>query len=478
MQLPSPSWPPPPCPHGSVWADCARCRPRLDSLGWALLGDPTAVAAGLGCGGFQEQLLAWAGGAPPKDAAAAAFRGHAAACATCRVDLLAAQAALAALDPGLPLPADAPSLPEADLSFLRAGPGSGPEQEPGLRATLVPPDPAHHRRAWGWAAAGLLLLLLVLSRTAGLWGEWDSAVFGPGAESDVRVPQVSEGLTTPAGAPRGGISLPTTAGRLSGKATADHRSSKATVAPTRPTPRATPALSGLLARPPQPTPPATQALPPTAVALDPAPEPDESEPDEAPSVAASPISSPWPQQAVALCALQGFGPDAGLFNPACGPYRDAAAFDLFRIHVAIGGRWRFDTCENSGGLDTVLALYPAGGFDPAEPCRNLLAAADDGCGAQAALTVELPPGDYLLLLSEQSGDLSAPYRLGVSAPVGQDVCPRVVPTPEPSAAASATIGAPTPTALPATPAGSTPTAVLVTPAAPTSTAGVEAPGLR
>ncbi len=370
----------------------------------------------------------------------AAVHGHAAACADCRAELLAAEAALAALDPALPLPADAPTLPEPDLGFLR----------PGAEPSSDRPTPARRRAVWAWAAAALLLGLVLL-RAGGPWRSGETTVPGAGGAGAV--------AGTPGARP--GASPERTAGR-GDLAAARAGSSAAASASGRPTSTTLPAglptvpAAAVGRRPtlvaPRPTPTAGQAPEPTlAAALPVEPqEPEEPDPTATPTV----LPPPVPEQA--LCALQGFGPDAGLFDPACGPFRSAAAFDLYRIHVSIGGAWRFDTCENSGGLDTVLALYPDGGFDPLAPCRKLLAAADDGCGPQAVLAVELAPGDYVLLISEQTGDLSAPYRLGVSGPAGQDVCPRVLPFERPPMSPAPSATAPAPTALGPTPAAATP----------------------
>lgn len=417
------------CPHGVAPAICPACRPRLERLGLALLEGHEDEWS---CAQFLAAVAALGGTLPEVRGASADdahLLGHASRCAACAADLAAAQGALAGLlDPEAALP---PRIPEFDLSFLRP-------------PIALSPALGSRRVMAGLALAALAFLLAWLGR------DRLAGTSGPGrrAALDLTSPTVRDAQWAPTSLTRGsGVATRLATDSLDGDAT-----------PTLPSPATQGAASRLAVKPsgavgatrpalasPEPA-PATAQMPsatPAAQVTEPE-EPDE--PDERPSP--SPTVAPPPATAFVSCALHAFGPQSGLFTGRCGPFRSAAAYDLYRVTVSQAGRWTFDTCEDGGGLDTVLVLYPAGGFDPTAPCQGILAAADDGCGSLSRLTVDLAAGAYLLLVSEQSGDLSDHYRLGVEAPAGNDACPRAVDDPPTAVPVS-----PSPPALPSPTAG-------------------------
>lgn len=436
------------CPHGVAPAVCLACRPHLERLGRALLEGHEDEWS---CAQFQAVVAARGGnlseiGAPSSDDAH--LLAHVARCEVCAADLAVARGALAGLlDPGAALP---PGLPEFDLSFLRPASPLAPRFGP--RRLMV-----------GLALGALALLLTWL----GLDGRAGS---GPGGGPATRLTSLAsprarqEADSTahgPAAAP-----LVVTEGPGSGPTALP----PAPATRAAPRPARSPAAAVVAARPALASP--ESAPIPSATSAAQAPE--EEEPDE-PAEPPIPTATAAPAMAYVSCALHAFGPQAGLFAGRCGPYRSAAAYDLYRVTVSQAGRWTFDTCEDGGGLDTVLTLYPAGGFDPATPCQGILAFDDNGCGGLSRLTVDLAPGVYLLLVSEQSGDLSDHYRLGVEAPAGNDACPRVADGPSTAVPVS-----PSPTVQPSPTAGAEvvqppeataePQPGVSTPVAPTATA--------
>lgn len=416
------------CPHGVAPATCPACRPRLERLGLALLEGHEDEWS---CAQFLAAVAALGGTLPELRGASADdahLLGHASRCAACAADLAAARGALAGLlDPGAALP---PSIPEFDLSFLRPTAAASPAI--GLR-----------RVSAGLALAALVLLLTWLGHDQLL------GLSGPGrrAAPDLARPTVQDAPSAPASLARGSsaaarvlIASPDSGATPtpSAQALPGTSSPRLAVKPSG----AVGATGSALASPD----PALATAPiPSATPAGQVTEPEEpDEPDEPPPLTATPP----PATALVSCALHAFGPQSGLFTGRCGPYRSAAAYDLYRVSVSQAGRWSFDTCEDGGGLDTVLVLYPAGGFDPAAPCQGILASADDGCGGLSRLTVDLAAGTYLLLVSEQSGDLSDHYRLGVEAPAGNDACPRAV-----DGSPTAVPTSPSPPALPSPTAG-------------------------
>ncbi len=413
------------CPHGATPATCVVCVRRLERLGLALV---QGHADEISCAQFLSRLTE--GSSLPLSIDVdddALMAGHAARCSSCAADLDAARGALAVLS-GAQAPRP-PSIPDFDLSFLRS-PSADPTQPVGKRAAV-----------WlGLAAVALLLLS---------WQGWARPAepsAGNGrlpaavpmqessrdtAPSSTAAPTMTSGpMTTAPAGPSGGRPGATAAvgqqpsPRLLERAAAAHTAaigeeSTVVVAPT-------PSVAPL---------PETTPLPPPETE-----EPDATEP------LPSPTNAPLQPGSVS-CALHAFGPRAGLFRTGCGPFRSATAFDLYQVTVNEPGRWTFDTCEGSGGLDTLLVLYPAGGFDPTTPCQRILEANDDGCGSLSRLTVDLGVGRYLLLVSEQSGDLSDHYRLGVEAPMGNDACPRIAPRSTPLVETSPPPALPSETAI-------------------------------
>jgi len=49
--------------------------------------------------------------------------------------------------------------------------------------------------------------------------------------------------------------------------------------------------------------------------------------------------------------------------------------------------------------DPFIFLYPAGGFNPAAPCNNLIASNDDLCDLESFLALDLAPGNYELVVT-------------------------------------------------------------------------------
>lgn len=408
------------CPHGATPATCVVCVRRLERLGLAVV---QGHADEISCAQFLSRLTE--GSSIPLSIDVdgdALLAGHAARCSSCAADLDAARGALTVLS-GEQAPRP-PSIPDFDLSFLRS-PSAVPTHPGGMRAA-----------AW----LGLVALALLLS-----WWGWvrpagppagngrpSAAVpmreSGPSTAPSSTAPptMASTPMTAAQEGPAGGWSSATAAVGLRGAPQAIARDIAApTTVAIGVGSTATVAPSPSAARLPEATP-----LPPPETE-----EPDATEP--LPSPTGAPL-----QPGLVSCALHAFGPRAGLFRTGCGPFRSATAFDLYQVTVNEPGLWSFDTCEGSGGLDTLLVLYPAGGFDSTTPCQRILAANDDGCGGLSRLTVDLGVGRYLLLVSEQSGDLSDHYRLGVEAPMGNDACPRISPRPTPLVPTS------TPSALP------------------------------
>lgn len=92
----------------------------------------------------------------------------------------------------------------------------------------------------------------------------------------------------------------------------------------------------------------------------------------------------------------------------CEGFPNPSEYDLFQLTVATRSRWTVSLC-NRTELDTVIALYVGGAFDPAAPCAGMIAFNDDHCARQSRLTVDLDPGIYALVVAEKTGDVGAPY---------------------------------------------------------------------
>jgi len=416
------------CPHGDVPVACPLCRRRLERLGLAVVqghedeiscAQFLSVVAVAGAGLLRDDGI---GGDP-------LLAGHAVRCASCAADLAAARDTLASLtDAQAPLP---PRVPDPDLTFLRSTPAAPAALDPKRLATRLALAALALLLAWrGWAR---------LAERA--TGEADLGAAAPigqrRSDIDRRAPSGSATLTTP---------VLTVTPAVAAGALADRWLSATAVAGRGDAPRG-PALRGVAtaaaASGAVSSALASSAPSATPTMAPPAPEPATEEPNS-PEPTDPPTSLP-PEPAAVTCALHAFGPQAGLFKTGCGPFRSAAAFDLYQVTVSQPGRFTFDTCEGAGGLDSLLVLYPADGFDPMAPCRGILAADDDGCGTLSRLTLDLGVGRYLLLVSEQTGDLSDHYRLGVEAPAGNDACPRIAPGTTPVANPSPSPALPTAT---------------------------------
>jgi predicted anti-sigma-YlaC factor YlaD len=213
--------------------------------------------------------------------------------------------------------------------------------------------------------------------------------------------------------------------RVSATARAQDQAARTALAATRETGTAAARLPATLVPGGSPTPTPTPTATPT-------PTPTATSP---PPPAATPIPDDGPD-ILEVCRPTRPAPTGRVLQATCPGFPALSEFDQWQLRVERTGRWRLATCGLTA-LDTILALYPAGGFDPAEPCSGVLAIDgrpaydDDGCGRQSVLDLRLTPGDYVLIVVEKSGDASAPYRLSVASDRPGAACPRFDPPPAP-----------------------------------------------
>lgn len=428
-------------------ASCAACRAHLDAFGRALESGAAEAITCAECRARFPALLLASGGRRDADQPVSEAEGlaarHLAACPDCRAELAAATAVLSGLAAGTLV--EPPTLPAVDTRFLH-------------------PQPAPTGASWSskrLALAGLAMLLLCLL-SAGLYRTLPIASL-PRSEL-VRPTLPHAAAVRPSASPVLRRSGPLAAGPAAatrsavgapgpGPATAGR--SGPTAGPDRlPVPGATPQVT--LA--PRAAPPGAiaSAPPPTALPTDAAPGPS----SEPPEPRETPLPSATARPAlVERCVIErpGF---ARVLAGACGGFPAVSEHDLYRIEVPTGARWAFSTCGRSQ-IDTLLALYPAGGFDPAVPCQGLLAFDDDACGRQSHLELDLSPGSYLLVVAEKTGDVAGPYALAVWSSGASASCPGLAP-PGAGGDASPTPSAPTPeapgshTETPAVPGDATP----------------------
>jgi len=350
---------------------CAECTARLGDFVLAdLAGDDTAVVMPL-------------------------IHRHIAACQACAGDFRAARAAMVDLRLGrLPEP---PRAPHLDMSFLRR-----PAAQPASRA------PARVRVARGGVVLLAVLgavLVVVRGRMTG-----PAATPSPGA-SPVAIlrPGTLEG---PAGAARG----PTAVARIDLPAIVV----TPRPAPTSPSPAAleaaaapAPAMPILVApatiSPPFETPTPMPTPPPTLVATPgdfPGPAPRRATAGPRDTATPTPLKSPTP--VLVWRCEPAFPSMLRVLTGTCEGFPNPSEYDLFQLTVATRSRWTVSLC-NRTELDTVIALYVGGAFDPAAPCAGMIAFNDDHCARQSRLTVDLDPGIYALVVAEKTGDVGAPY---------------------------------------------------------------------
>jgi hypothetical protein len=427
---------PSPCPHGApAGGPCARCAAALARLRADLA---TAHPEPVSCAEFLSAVERAAGrradlaGAVDREPALRAHRGS---CAACRLDLAAAGAAL--VDLARPAGPPPEAIPPADLGFLRdpVGAAGRPSSIPWARLLAV-------------AAIGLLLL--ALGRRL---GRGDGIASPPDAPPpSVAVVASSPPARSPAARWRSGPPLVPDGGPPEGTVTAREPAAEVTAA-----------LAPRSLAPPPPAMPATAA---------PAAQPSPPAAPEAAAPAEDDERDPSPDH----CALETVGPHAASLDAPCGPFLARATIDMYRFDVRIAGDWEFSTCTTEpGAMDTVLVLYRHEDFDPSRPCEGILAYDDQGCAPLSRLPARLDRGSYVLVVSEQTGDLSAPYRLAVEAPSGNVLCPRTLGlgdlSPRPIVGPSPGPATDTPTATPPAVFAASPTpASTDTPASPPTAA--------
>ncbi|MCB0215792.1 MAG: hypothetical protein KDH92_04085 [Chloroflexi bacterium] len=450
-------------------ARCPVCRERLDQLSVAVLSASQDAIPCAECRAWLPQLIAGGreGAALATDPAAqerAAALGrawtHLDRCPECHAEWLAASAVMAELGrPDLPQP---PRVPAIDTRFLRPARG---RSLPPLRA-----------------AAALALLALGLG-TGAVYLKGRGAARAP--EPD-RLADTLATLAPPTGAadePKAPTEDPLVealAGRAAERATRRAERTPAAVAgPTGPsrTRKADDRGAIALARPGPNAVPATPSIGPAVAgetatlpasaspggpsgsAGDPDPDPD--------ATRRPPEASPTPTPEMGtLCMIEGYGPVDAYLAATCDRFPASSAYDVYQLTVREPSRWTFSLCARAQ-LDTILALYPEGGFDPSAPCRGLVAYNDDYCGRQSRLSLDLAPGTYQLVLAEKTGDLSDFYaiRVGRSLAGGPGACPsHWSPSPTPIASSS-------PTPSPAPSATATPQAAVSATARSTASAG-------
>ncbi len=495
-------------------AACPVCRDRLDHLAVATL---SGFSDELSCAECRAQLATDDRGAPPNELVAL----HVATCPECDATARTLADARAAMADGS-LEA-APHTPNIDLSFLDSPGALSEAQETGPTMTGAPSP----RRGRSTLIAVLLLLGLVLLavRVAGGGGEgadgttaggrirgaiaaWfgaapseDGAPFDgdrdgrsrgddgvgddgssrSGSDGDSDVDRAGEGTSVDLASGKPSLDDPSTATAL---ALRDRSGATAVVRRTPVRPALAPpavaatatagrrALERLIAsatarsatataaarptRELRATATATATATPTPTATPTAADPTETRP---------PDSGP---ELLVVCRPERGGPIDFVFANRCPSFPARSQYDRWRIDVQREGRWQFSTCGLTD-LDTILALYREGDFDPAAPCARILAYSDDGCGGegvQSVIDTSLKPGVYELIVAEKTGDVTAPYALSIAASRSGQQCPtRVEPPPTVEAVPSATnapsgsgtptsVGSPSGTETPSAPIGS------------------------
>jgi len=383
-------------------ATCPACRTRLDQLSSAAL---SMAEDEISCAACTSQLHAYL------DAEAAGTDGasawplvhrHLARCPECAGDYRDARAALVDLAAGRLLEPE--RYPEFDTTFLY------PARRPKWR------ELQSLRRA----------AVLLLAGVVGL-GAWLSLRTEPREPVDRAPVAAGPGATEAAAAIVRTAALPATPiQRQAPRALL----TPATIAPppTASPPATAVRVTGVPTEPAAP-PPEVTASP--AIGLTPTPpeEPPE-EPDDDRPREATPTPTPVMHT---RCELPGDGQWVRFLDDKCDVFPNRAGFDLYSFSVANRSRWAFSLC-NRTGLDTILAIYADGAFDPAVPCQGLVAFNDDFCARQSRLTVVLDPGDYLVLIAEKSGDINAPYAFKTEAEEAAEGshCPALVPPPTPT----------------------------------------------
>lgn len=414
-------------------AACPACQTRLDQLAKAVLSMADDELSCAECGSQLHRYVETdlAGG----DAAAALplVHAHLATCPECGGDFAEARLALADLSLGrLPQPEHAP---EFDMGFLRSTP----------RIPLR--DPRWLGRA---AAAAALLLAAGAFCAVAVLQPWS-----PGNDGDWagRWPWTAFALPTwmgasapPGRAPADLLSAtPSAAGHPNTAPVARRRAQDLTTpeselrtghGPDAPDSRAVAAARGadLAGRQPaagvpiasgtrvaagapmatRPTPGAgtipPTAEPPTAPpSTDLPPRATDGPEDRTP--APTPTATPL---MLARCELRRDAMDDGELAARCDRFPQRSQFDLYALQVDNRSRWAFSLC-NRTQLDTIIAVYVAGSFDPAAPCQGIVAYNDDYCNVQSRLTVVLDPGTYWLMIAEKYGDINGPYAFKTEA---------------------------------------------------------------
>lgn len=415
-------------------AGCRRCHEHFAQLAAAVRSAEEEISCAECRAGLYRLIEAETAGGD--GAAEPLLRRHLAQCPACRQAHRAAAAALLTLDrPGAPLP---PSYPQLDLSFLAPPPA---RVAAWLALSALLGRGRRGRERWAGALAALLLLLLVAAGALAL-RRGGHRLGQPADDRRPPAPAVAP-VTPPPTAP------PTAVGRL--RAPDLHRRAP-TAAP--PVPRPATVAVALAASPPglsdAVAPPAPPALPSEAGGPSGATAPPGAgvgaEREERPTA----VALPTPVM-VRQCEISRPVLGDGILEGTCSVFPAAASYDRYTFSVGRRAWWSFSVCGRTQ-LDTILAVYRRGTFDPSHPCDNLIARDESGCGQQSRLTVKLDPGEYYLLVTEETGDVNGPYGLKVeleeggegtfceaanAAPGGSEPS-----TPSPGAVPSATGGPP------------------------------------
>lgn len=376
-------------------AGCAACRAHFEDLARAVLSmAPDAISCAECTARLGDYVAADLDGA----AAAVALprvHGHLATCRDCEADYRAARAAV--VDARLGRLPDPPRAPRLDLSFL---------DRAATRPAALPA--ARWAEPGRWARRTVALLVIIAA--------------------------VLVARERPGGAPRddargaGTVAPRATGAAAAHGATAVARADTPPLAAVPPTPaaaRSSPPPARAAAIPtavgvPTATPPATATdapaatttpAPPdtaTAVTATAAMPPETRRPERTapPSGTPTPQGSPTPML-VWRCE-PAFPSMLRILAGTCAVFPNTSEYDVFRLAVTARSRWTVSLC-NRTELDTVVALYRDGAFDPAAPCGGILAFNDDHCDRQSRLTVDLDPGVYALVIAEKTGDVGAPY---------------------------------------------------------------------
>ena len=442
-------------------ATCTACEIRLDQLAKAVLsGQEDEISCAECTARLYQAVEADLSGTAVAAEFPLVFR-HLRACPECAGDLVEAGAAKALLNAGaLPEP---PAYPTVDLGFLRSG-GTArtPERGTGQRPAGVADRAAGTGvtvgwRAWlagvpalGWLAAlgaaqadvpaagpvggarrparvGVLAAIMLLALiSVGAYAMWQARHTGGGAgRQTVGSPQSATAM------PAGGTGRPTEINRQGLPGDELEALGRATVTASAATVAAAVAANavGTLAAATatevagrrrlaawasatrvalvrgQRT--ATAAPPPTAPATAAPTEPAAEEQVKDASLGGL----------AEFCVLTRDGLNDGALGGTCGAFPARASYSLFHFTTANRARWVFSTCDLTE-MDTVLGVYPDGGFDPAQPCLNLIAEDGNNCGKQSRLSVVLDPGAYVLLATETTGDVSTDFGLRIYASEG------------------------------------------------------------